>query len=316
VLRDVLLGAGDRQPTRRFDDRAGVLENVPDCCACLVGMHRDDLVNEFLAEAKGLVTHAPHRDAIGEDANVFECNRRARCQRLAHRIGVVRLHAHDADRRPHLLDPGGYARDQAATADGHEQHIDIFFGLFENFLADRALAGDHDGIVERVYEYEALFVREFAGVPVRVVIRIAVQDHFAAERRDGFGLDGRRSYGHDDDRANAAAAGRESDALRVIARGTADDAVAEFALIEVRDLVVGAAQLEREDRLQVFPFHQDAIADAPREVPGVFERRHVRNIVDARVADQVKVIGRHHVALIAYRRGVRKTPRPGDWLRW
>ena len=54
----------------------------------------------------------------------------------------------------------------------------------------------------------------------------------------------------------------ERHALRMVARGGADDAAARCALRQARDAVVGATQLEREDRLQVLALEPDLIADA------------------------------------------------------
>ena len=57
-------------------------------------------------------------------------------------------------------------------------------------------------------------------------------------------------------------AGGERDALRVIAGAGRDDAPCAFGLGEVRDAVVGAAQLVAEDRLQIFALQQDLVAAA------------------------------------------------------
>jgi hypothetical protein len=51
----------------------------------------------------------------------------------------------------------------------------------------------------------------------------------------------------------------------MIAGGRTDHTSLELVGGEMRDLVVGAAQLEGKDRLQIFAFQQDTIADACRQ---------------------------------------------------
>ena len=116
-----------------------------------------------------------------------------------------------------LLDPGGYSRDQTAAADRHKQDINVVLGLFENFLANRALARDHQGVVERVDENEVFLFCELAGVRVGIVVGVAVQNHLAAESRNCFRLYRWRRDGHDNDRSNPAALRGQGYALRVIA---------------------------------------------------------------------------------------------------
>ena len=57
---------------------------------------------------------------------------------------------------PHRLDVGGHARDQPAAADGHEHRVDRALVLAQDLHRDRALAGDHVGVVEGVHEGQAL----------------------------------------------------------------------------------------------------------------------------------------------------------------
>jgi len=46
----------------------------------------------------------------------------------------------------------------------------------------------------------------------------------------------------------------------MVARRAANDAIGELSLGQAGNLVVGAAELEREYRLQVFALHQDLVA--------------------------------------------------------
>ena len=55
VFGDVFLDAGNRKATGRLDDRSCVFEDVAYSGTDLVGIDRDDLVNELLTKAKGLI---------------------------------------------------------------------------------------------------------------------------------------------------------------------------------------------------------------------------------------------------------------------
>jgi hypothetical protein len=61
----------------------------------------------------------------------------------------------------------------------------------------------------------------------------------------------------------------------------------------VGHLVVGAAQLEGEDRLHVLALEQNAVAGARREVGRRLQRRLYGDIIDAGVEDLFQVIGMH-----------------------
>ena len=163
--------------------------------------------------------------------------------------------------------------------------------------------GDHVRIVERMDERQLAFARERQRVLVGVVEVVAVQHHLAAEVEHRLHLDLRRGLRHHDHRGDAAPARRQRHALRVVAGRGADHAARRDRLVdEVRDLVVGAAQLEREDRLQVL-----ALEEA-RRLPSRATRRGAASsgdldgdVVDARLEDAFDVTFLHGNRL-AYRR--------------
>ena len=135
--------------------------------------------------------------------------------------------------------------------------------LAQDLHADRALPGDDVGVVERVDERQSPLARHLDRLLVGVVEIVAVQHHLPAEVAHRLDLDVRRGLRHHDHGRNAATARRQRHALRVVAGGGADHSAAGDRLREVRDLVVGAAQLEREDRLQVLALEQDPVTEAP-----------------------------------------------------
>ena len=116
--------------------------------------------------------------------------------------------------------------------------------LPQDLHADRALPGDHVRVVERMNERELALARDCQRVLVGLFVLVAVQDHFAAEVDYRLDLDARRGLRHDDRRRDAAPAGSERHALRVVAGRGADHAAPGDGLGEVRDLVVRAAHLE------------------------------------------------------------------------
>ena len=123
-------------------------------------------------------------------------------------------------------------------------------------------------------------------------IAVAVQLHLGAQVAHRAHLDGRRRLGHHDERRDAEVAGGVGHALRVIAGAGGDDAAAALRLVEVRHPVVGAAQLEAEDRLHVLALEQHRAAEPGRQARRRFERRLVGDVVDAAGQDRPQQIGR------------------------
>ena len=70
---------------------------------------------------------------------------------------------------------------------------------------------------------------------------------------------------------------------------------ARSAGVQVRHLVVGAAQLEREDGLLVLALQQDAVAEPPRQRRRELERRLDRHVVDLRGQDLLQVVDGHRI---------------------
>jgi hypothetical protein len=118
---------------------------------------------------------------------------------------------------------------------------------------------------------------------------VAVHDDLATEIEHRLHLDGGSRLRHHDHRRDAAATRSERHALRMVAGRGADHAPFGHGLGEVDDLVVGAAQLEREDRLQVLALEEDAIAEAPRQARSTLERGLDGDVVDARLEDAFDV---------------------------
>ena len=258
---------GDRQRSGRLHDRPRVVEDVLDRRADLV-VRRRGRSRRTVDCTIGKVRRADllDRDAIGEDADAIEHDAAAHRQRLVHRVGLEGLDADHVDLRAQRLDVAGDAGDQAAAADRHEDRVDRV----------PACAAGSRARPSPVRQSPAR--RRTGGRSVRPVD--------APARRSGAWLRCRcRRSGPPRRRARCTAstliAGvvfgmtisaleaemlrRERHALRMVAGAGRDHAARALDLGHVRDAVVGAAQLEAEDRLQILPLEQHLVAEAARQ---------------------------------------------------
>ena len=106
-----------------------------------------------------------------------------------------------------------------------------------------------------------------------------MHDYFTTERLNRFDFDARCSDGHYYNGVYAFSPGCKSHALAVITRRTANDPGLENILRHSRQLVVGAAQFEREYRLQILPLHQDTIFETQRQVVREVQRCFARDVI-------------------------------------
>ena len=119
-----------------------------------------------------------------------------------------------------------------------------------------------------------------------VGVGVAGEHHLGAEIAHRLHFDVRRRLRHDDERVQLRCTGRVCHALRVIAGAGRDDAACTVRLGNVRDPVVGAAELVAEDRLQIFAFQQHLVLQPLRQTRRRLERRFLGDIVDAAVEDE------------------------------
>ena len=157
---------------------------------------------------------------------------------------------------------------------------------------NRALAGYHGRIIERVNKRQALCHFEFAGFLIGVIIGVAMQNYLTAERLNSVNFYRRRGYRHYDDRPEIAPPGCQRDALRVVAGGTADHAGVHGSFWQ---LVVCPAQFERENRLQIFALHQHPVVQTQRQITRQFKWRYFRDIVNRRRVYQGDIVISGHL---------------------
>ncbi len=261
--------------------------------ADLVRVDQQDLVDELAAETEGFFAHPLHRHAIGEDADAIERHALAGTHGFVHRGRVIRLHADDLHVRVKVFHVHGDAADEPATADGHENGVWRRAGLAKYLDGDGALARDHVRVVESVHEHEIALALQLHGVLIRGVVLIPVQHDFATERPHRLHFDFGRGLRHDDGGRNASLVGGKGHALCVIAGGSADHSTFRGRFGQVRNLVVRAAQLEREDGLQILALQQHRVAETARQARGRLERRLDRHVIDTRLENPLDIGTRH-----------------------
>ena len=124
--------------------------------------HQNDFVDILARQAKSLLAHAPHRNAVGEHPDALQGEALCAAQRFVHRGRVLRLYADDFHARIQRFRVCRDARNQPAAADRHENGIDfIAMALPQDFHGNRALAGNDIRIVEWVHEYQISLAAEF-----------------------------------------------------------------------------------------------------------------------------------------------------------
>src|SRR6185312_12944425 len=293
----------------RLDDGASVLEHVLNRPADLVRADENDLVDALARDRERLLADAPDGDAVREYADALQDHASPGLQRLVHRRGVLGLDTDDAHPRVEILDEDRDAGNEPSATDRNEYGIELPAALARDLHADRALPGDHVGVVEGMHEREISLTAQLRCALVRRIVVVAVQNRLAAEIDDRLNFDLRGRLRHDDHRGHAASASGERDALRVIAGRRAYHAAARDCLREMRDLVVGAAQLEREDRLQVLALEQNARAEPLREPWRRIERRFDRYVVNARLENAFD-IGTGHSRSISNRQSSERSVGP------
>ena len=245
------LEAGRGERPGRFHDRPGVVEDVLDGRTDFVVADEDDFVDRLARQGKRQFAHLPNGDTIGEDADVIEAHATPLLERSIHGVGFEGLHADHLHVGSERLDVPRDAGDEAAATDRHEHRGQSFLAVAEDLSADGPLPGDDERIVERMNERHGRLGGESVAMRLRVAVAVSREHDLGAHRARRVHLDPRRRLGHDDDRTKTERARRERHALRVVAGARRNDAARPLVGCQVHDLVVGAANLEAEDRLQV-----------------------------------------------------------------
>ncbi len=200
------------------------------------------------------------------DAVAFSAMRLAfsRAQRTRMIVKGFRFGRHQLGPRIARLDRGSDAGHQAAA--GGRRHHDVGRDakcrhVVGDFPPHRTLAGDHQGIVIGRYQRGAALAGDVAGDGFAVLAVAVVQHDLGAIGLGALALGERRVGGHHDGRLHVQDPRRRRHALGVIAGRERDHAAAARAQRDRRQLVEGAAELERSGPLQHFRFQEDPGSD-------------------------------------------------------
>ena len=194
---------------------------------------------------------------------------------------ALRLHADDAHavkpRTRRDRDPG---RERSAADRDHDHRRRR--RLVRDLEPDRALSGDHVGVVEGVDQRCAGALGVLARGLCGVVVRTVDECHLAAVGANRLDLRQRRVTGHEQVGAGVAAAGGERNGLGVVAGARGDDPAPELGVGEAADPVLGAADLERAAALQVLGLQRHRGAAAARDLTRRDHRRAPHAVAERR----------------------------------
>ena len=102
---------------------------------------------------------------------------------------------------------------------------------------------------------------------------------------------------------------REVVAIEIVIAGRRTDHPAPRGRLgQMRDLVIGTAQFERKDRLQVFALQQNLVAESARQTGCDFEGRLTGHIIDTGLEDAFDVCVGHVASLTQLATAMAKPP--------
>ncbi len=121
---------------------------------------------------------------------------------------------------------------------------------------------------------------QLLAVLLRVGIVVAPEHDFGIHPFDRLNLDLRCRLRHHDHRPEPQFLRSKSHALRMIAGAGCNHTTLALRLGEFGNLVVGASELEAEDRLLILTLQPDTVVDARGEARREFERRFVGDFIN------------------------------------
>jgi hypothetical protein len=240
-----------------FDHRLLDLEQHQDRLLDVVFRDQDDVVDEGADDGQRQRPGRLDADAVGDGR--LAALAIAVVDRVPRRREALGLDADDVQVGAERLRRRRHAGDQAAAADGDDQGVDLGL-LGEHLERDRALAGDHRQVVERMDDGVAALLGELQAGDARVLEGVADEDDLGAEAARVLDLHARGEARHDDRRRDAHALRVVGDGLRVVAGRDREHALGALGGSELRHLVERAALLERGGELQVLKLEEDGAA--------------------------------------------------------
>ena len=248
----VLDEGGDAGGARALGDHLLDLEEQVDGLLDVFLADGDDVVDERLDDPAGEVAGRGDGDALG-DRRPADGGRRV-VHAIGHRRVALGLHAHQLDAGLQVAGRHRHARQQAAAAHGDHQRVEL--GVVGQHLEGaRALPGDDGRVVERVDVGAALVGGQAGGLGRGLGDALAPQHDRGPQLAGALHLHEGRVGGHDDRGVDAEPGGVVGDGLGVVAGRHGHHALGPLAVVELEELVEGAALLEGRDELQVLELH-------------------------------------------------------------
>ena len=248
----------DRSGT--LDDELRALEQQDDRLADLIVRHGDDVVTGTIEDRHRQLSGLLDRDSVGD--------REARAARQR----ACGLYADHTRARTACLDRERDARAEPSAADRHDHRLDVV-ELVDELEADRALARDHDLVLERVHERRTALLDVLPRGVQRILEDRADEAHLRPVVPGRVDLRHRGVLRDEDRRRCAELAGGPRDRLAVIPRAGGNDALPTLGVGQRRELVDGPADLERARPLEVLRLQLHVAAAALRERLGAVDRR-------------------------------------------
>ncbi|RMW23417.1 hypothetical protein ALO97_05610 [Pseudomonas syringae pv. tagetis] len=167
ALFDVFLDPGHAQRARRLGDRAGVVVDILDRSANLVGADGDHFIDIMTAHLKGVMADLRHRHAIGKQTDLAQHHALTCGHCGLQAIGIVRFDTNHLDFRAQVFDVSRDTGNQTAATDRHENGVQAARLLTKDFHRHGALPGNRVGIVIGMDVNEALLIDQFQRVSQR-----------------------------------------------------------------------------------------------------------------------------------------------------
>ncbi|MNF66796.1 hypothetical protein D3C84_485940 [compost metagenome] len=231
-----------------------------------------------------------HRHPVGEQPDLVQHHALAGGQGGLQAVGVLRLDADHLHLGAQVLHIGGDAGDQAAAAHRHEDGVQPAGVLAQDFHGHGALAGDHVRVVVGRDEGQAPLLRQLQRMGQGIGEGVAVQHHLAAAGAHPLHLQLGGGARHHDGRLYAQFPRRQRQALGMVAGRGGDHPAGALLLAQLHHTVVGAADLEGVDRLQVLALEQHLVVQALAELTRRLQGRFDGDVVHGRGEDLAHVV--------------------------
>ncbi len=242
---------GKRGRTGTFDNAFLDLDHHLDGTFDRAFFDQNDVIELFLTDFKRQAAGLFDSDAFGNgDATAGEF---LAVYAFIHGRVKLGFNPDHFDVGPARFDCGDNARCQTATANRHDNRVDVFV-FIKDFEPDSALACDDMRIIKRMDEGQTAFLLDAARGLKAFGKHVAGQNDFGAVRARMMNLGVGGVFRHHDGGGNTKSFGVIGDTLRVVASRYGDNTFFAFFRSQACQFDIGATFLERRGILLIFKF--------------------------------------------------------------